>query len=187
MNVKRTEKILSRLDDFTYATAKQLQITEDLKSNRNARRILHEMEKDRLITHVRYDYKVYYLSNKGMSRIDAKKKLKRSWVTHSLMRNDLYIKLGMPATWEKEKPITWNGNKLIPDAYFIQNNEYHFVEIDNLQSMQNNYDKIDKYRDLFKAIFRKYKHHPTLIWFSNSEIRTQKIKEKTRGMKARFY
>jgi len=186
MNVQSAESILSRLNDYTYATAKQLQIAEDLKSNRNARRVLYELEKDRLIAHVRYDYKVYYLASKGRGWIGSNKKLKRSWITHSLMRNDLYIKLGMPPTWKIERPITWNGNRLTPDAYFTKQNKYHFVEIDNLQSMQNNYDKIEKYRDLFQAMYRKYKYHPTLIWCSNSEVRKNKIKAKAQGMKIQF-
>ncbi len=173
---QREEEILSRLDDLTYATRKQLQAINNLGGDRNAHRILLEMEKDKLINSIRTEQKVYFLSNKGKELIGSNQgELKKSWITHTLMRNDLYIKLGMPDTWRKEKQVKWGENKLIPDATYMNSGEYHFVEIDNQQTMTKNIDKIKKYKDLSHIIFQQYNHRPTLIWATLSSVRAQKI------------
>src|SRR5690625_6050284 len=93
------------------------------------------------------------------------------------MRNDLYIKLGMPASWKKEVPVNFNNETLIPDAMYMENGKYMFVEIDNVQTMRTNYDNIKKYKELSKIIFKQYSHHPTLIWYSLSNVRKEKLKK----------
>ncbi|HSH25628.1 MAG TPA: replication-relaxation family protein [Massilibacterium sp.] len=175
---QRHEQIMLSLDDLTYATREQLQIINNLGGERNAQRILQRMEKDKLIKAVRFEKKIYFLSNKGKQQIGSTQgELKKSWIQHTLMRNDLYISLGMPDTWKKEYPVKWGDNKLIPDATFKRNGEFVFVEIDNQQTMQTNNEKIKLYKDLFKAIFNQYVHHPTIIWYTLSEIRKDKLKE----------
>ena len=170
--MKREEQILSTLEKLTYSTREQLQAIENLGGDRNARRILHELEKRKLINSVRYEKKIYYLSNKGSERIGkGGVNLKKSWIQHTLMRNDLFIKLGQPEGWKKEVPI-YNGDEvyLIPDAMFKKNGVYHFVEIDNTQTMKTNIEKIKKYKQL------KFKHEPVLIWYSLSDIRKEKLR-----------
>ncbi|CDQ39570.1 replication-relaxation family protein [Virgibacillus salexigens] len=175
--IRRQEKILSTLDDLNYATRKQLQVIEKLGGDRNAHRILHEMEKDKLISSIRAEQKIYYVSNKGKGVIGSHKgDLSKDRLTHTIMRNDLYIKLNMPKNWKEEQPITWGDDrKIIPDAIFRKGNEFHFVEIDNRQKMQTNIEKIKQYKSLSKAIFQDYKHTPTLIWYSLSDIRKEKL------------
>lgn len=188
----RQEQILSRLDDLTYATREQLQVTESLGGPRNAHRILFRMEKEKAISSVRMERKVYYLSNRGKEQIGSTQgELKRSWITHTVMRNDLYIKLGMPDNWQKEVPVTLNGEKgyLIPDAMYHAGKKFYFIEIDNQQAMRTNYDKIERYGKLFKAMYGQYKEHPTLIWYTLSDVRKQKLEaacEKT-GVKFKIY
>lgn len=187
---QREEKILLSLNDMTYATRKQIQIVNNLGGDRNAQRILQRMEKDGLIKAVRYEMKIYYLSNKGKQQIGSNKgDLNKSQIIHALMRNDLYICLGMPKTWEVERPVVWGSEKLIPDARFTQRNEYHFVEIDNKQTMATNIEKIKKYKDLSKVIFNQYGHHPTLIWYTLSEARKKKLHDlcKKYGLKYVVY
>src|SRR5690625_1040176 len=130
--IQRQEKILLNLSNLNFATREQLQVTNDLKGDRNAHRILFEMEKDKLINSVRYEKKIYYLSNRGGERIGkSNPRIKRNQIQHTLMRNDLYIKLGMPKSWKKEAPIVINDEiVLISDARFKRGNQYHFVEID---------------------------------------------------------
>jgi hypothetical protein len=158
---------------MTYLTREQLQVIENLGGDRNARRILLEMEKKKLINSVRYDKKIYYISNKGSDRIGkGGVNLKRSWIQHTLMRNDLFIFLGQPSDWKKEVPI-YNGEEvyLIPDAIFKKNGVIYFVEIDNTQTMKINIEKIKKYKELFPTL----KHTPILIWYSLSPIRKEKL------------
>lgn len=173
----REEKILSRLDKLNFATKNQLQYLEKLGGDRNAYRILREMEKDKLLTAVRYEKKIYYLTNRGKERVGSTKgKLKRENITHTLMRNDLYIKLNTPKDWRTEVPITFNDETLIPDAMYENQGILTFVEIDNVQTMKTNCEKIKKYKELSRVIFHKKRHHPVLIWYSLSEIRKEKLR-----------
>lgn len=184
----REEKILSRLDKLTYATRKQLQITENLGGDRNAHRILHEMEQDKTILSTRMEYKIYYLSNRGKNRIGSKQaELKKSWIKHTLMRNDLYILLGMPIDWKKETPIKWPDNKIIPDAMYKKNGEFQFIEIDNTQTMQTNIDKLKKYKQLNKVIFEQYNHVPTVLWYSLSEVRKEKLQSSCEAIGVKYH
>ncbi|GGJ85852.1 hypothetical protein GCM10007063_05370 [Lentibacillus kapialis] len=186
----REEQILLRLDDLVYATREQLQVINKLAGDRNAQRILSRMEKDKLIGSIRYDKKVYYLTNGGRRNIGSSEpEPKKSWIAHTVMRNDLYIRLGMPDDWRKEVPVKFNDDKLIPDAMFKSKGEFHFVEIDNRQAMVRNYKKIEKYKTLSQVIFQNYNHTPTLIWYSSSDVRKQKLRSVCEkfGVKYRIY
>ncbi|WP_163583482.1 replication-relaxation family protein [Gracilibacillus saliphilus] len=186
----REEKILLRLDDLNFATREQLQVLEQLGGDRNAHRILHRMEKEKLLAAVRYEKKIYYLSNRGKERVGSnQRKLKRDKIKHTLMRNDLYIKLGMPNDWRKEVPVKYGENTLIPDAMFKKNGIYCFVEIDNVQTMKTNYEKIKKYKELSRIIAKQYKHVPKVIWYTSSGTRREKLKEACvqNGLKFEIY
>lgn len=186
----REEKILLRLHELNFATRRQLQILENLGGDRNAHRILHRMEKEKLISSIRYEKKIYYLSNRGKERVGSNKsKLQRDKIKHTLMRNDLYIMLGMPSTWENDKTVTFNNEVIIPDAIYKEKGIYHFVEIDNVQTMKTNIEKIKKYKELFRIIFNEYRQHPVLVWYSLSDFRKQKLKEacKKYGIKFKIY
>lgn len=178
------------MDSLVYANRKQLQVVNGLSGDRNAQRILSRMEKEKTIQCVRREQKIYYLSNRGKELIGSHQAtLKRGLIDHTLMRNDLYIMLGMPKDWKKEYPVTWGDNRIIPDAIFKEKGEFRFVEVDNRATMRTNIDKIKKYKELSKVIFDNYNHSPTLIWYTLSEIRKQKLKEvcETLGVKYRIY
>lgn len=175
---QREEQILMSLDNLTYATRRQLQVINQLGGERNAQRILQRMEKNKCISSIRTEQKVYFLSNRGKEIIGSSQgELNKKLITHTLMRNDLYIKLGMPERWHKEKPVMWGDDKIIPDATFKRKGEFYFVEIDNRQTMKTNEEKIKKYKDLSKVIFQQYNHTPTIIWYTLSKIRKEKLKE----------
>jgi len=179
--MNRQEKILSSLDELTYANRKQLQAINRLGGDRNAHRILYAMEKDKLISSIRSGEKVYFLSNRGRDRIGSEPvELKKSMIVHTLMRNDLYVGLGMPADWRKERPIKWGEDerqRIIPDAYFTQGGQYRFVEIDNQQAMKTNTEKIKRYSELSRGIHQQYGHVPTVIWYTISDTRKRKLEE----------
>lgn len=184
----RHEQIMLTLDKLNYATRKQLQIINNLGGTRNAQRILQRMEKEGLIKSERLEMKIYYLSEKGKRQIGSGKgDLKKTQIIHNLLRNDLYIKLGMPKDWKKETPITLNGELLlIADARFTHNGINHFVEIDNKQSMKKNEEKILKYKKLFPIIFQQFGHHPVLIWYTPYIIRKEKIKALCEKQKIKY-
>lgn len=175
--IRRHERILSNLSELTYATREQLQIINKLGGDRNARRILLEMEREGLIKSVRYDKKIYYISNKGNDYIGkGNSRLNKKEIQHVLMRNDLYIKLGMPKTWKKEAQIIVNDEVvLISDARFNVGDKYYFIEIDHKQSMKTNIEKIKKYKEVFRMMYREFGYHPKLIWYTLSDVRKQSL------------
>src|SRR5690625_4573414 len=109
------------------------------------------MEKDNLIKSTMHERKIYYITNKGNDFIGkGNTRLNKTEIQHALMRNDLYIELGMPDSWKKEAPIVVNDEVvLISDARFKRNNQYYFVEVDNKQAMRTNIEKIKKYKEVF--------------------------------------
>lgn len=175
--ISRQEAILSSLIDLTYATSDQMRIILHLGSDRNARRILFDMENDGLIRSIREARKIYYVTNKGSDSIGrGNTRLKRSEVDHALMRNNLYIRLGMPSDWTKEAKIVINGEvTLISDARFLHAGKYYFVEIDRAQSMRKNSDKIKRYADVFMTIKNTHGYTPQLIWYTLSDVRKERL------------
>src|SRR5690625_5381251 len=99
--ITRQERILSILADLTYATSEQINEIERLGSDRNARRILYEMESDNLIGSIWRRGKVYYVRHRGSDLIGQESpRLKRSEIDHSIMRNDAQSLLGYPYGWK---------------------------------------------------------------------------------------
>ena len=187
----RDEEILLTLDKLGYATRKQLQIICNLAGDRNASRILRRMELDKSIQSLRMEYKVYSLTYRGKERIGSSTDVRTGHVEHTLMRNDLYIRLGMPRDWKTEMEIMYNDQqeRMVCDAVFSKNSEWQFVEVDNQQTMKNNYNKLKNYSIMRKDIFRQFNHHPTVIWYTVSETRKQKLEGWMRelGIKGRVY
>lgn len=175
--IRRHERILSSLSELTYATREQLQIINKLGGDRNARRILLEMEREGLIKSVRYDKKIYYISNKGNDYIGkGNSRLNKKEIQHVLMRNDLYIKLGMPSTWKKEAQIIVNDEiVIISDARYQIGDKYYFIEIDYKRSMKANEEKIKKYKEVFDLIEQEFNYKPLLIWYTISDVRKERL------------
>ena len=185
----REGKILQTLHSLQYATRKQLQTIEQLGGDRNAHRILLEMERDKLIQSIRKEEKIYSLANAGRDRIGVEgANMTGRMVEHSLMRNDLYIRLNMPSDWNIEVPIPLPDGEMICDAMYTKNGQYHFVEIDHKLSMRNNKEKLDRYKELSKGVYRQYNHHPTIIYYTREE-RKDKLEQaiRERGLKGIVY
>src|SRR5690625_1273161 len=152
--IERQERILSILEDLTYATSEHLRGLINIGGDRNARRILQEIEKDGLIRSLRQLSKVYFLSGKGGDLIGkSNPRLNGAEIDHCLIRNDLRAELEYPNDWRNEVAIKINGEtSLIADAVFTRGGWLHFVEVDNRATMATNYKKIDRYARLFERI-----------------------------------
>lgn len=114
-------------------------------------------------------------------------------VDHHLMRNDLYLYYFCPKDWRIEEPITFTVNLkdkvLVPDATFTLEGKYYFAEVDRIQKMVENKEKIQAYSLLQSKMEIKFGHAPTLIFYTVSELRKQKLREycKELGVNARIY
>src|SRR5690625_856923 len=173
--INRQVRRLMTLADLTYATSDQINGIERLGSDRNARRILYEMEKDRLIDSVRHGCKVYFNTRKGSDLIGrSNPRLKRSEVEHSLLRNDAYALLGYPRNWRKEVPIKKNGELFVrADAVYSKDGRIYFVEIDNRATMQTNIAKIKRYSTVFTSL----RADATLVWYTLVNARKKRLAE----------
>lgn len=184
----RGEQILLSLKEFDYMTVKQLQHLHDLKSDRNAYRVIKQLEQ--YLNHfVDDNRKVYYLNKKGRETVNsAKIRKKTTTAKHYLMRNDLYIQLGKPKSWSNEVRMRYKSNNneiiIVADAYY-RTNKHHLIEIDHTQKMQKNKIKIEKYRRLIeKGVFKGI---PELIWVTTTKYRQSTLKELCDGLDCKVY
>lgn len=180
---ERVESILSSLSDLDYLTRSQLQQIHDLKGERNANRFLKSMGD--YVSYFRNGLeKVYYLNATGRDYIGEGRVRKRtSQVDHFLLRNQLFIELGQPPSWEKEVRIKAGDLSLVCDARYHDNGRWCFVEVDCQQSMKRNRGKVDKYRKIREATRENFK----IVWITEMESRRQKLARLCAGMPFRVY
>ncbi|MEC2133492.1 replication-relaxation family protein [Brevibacillus centrosporus] len=161
-----------------------------LGSVRNAQKVLKQMEEYLHCFREGYDT-VYYLSKLGRDMIGAKKQVKRSLQTrHTLMRNDFFFYIGCPSYWKNELKVTNEGKVMvIPDATFQKNQRYHFLEIDNTQTMAENRIKIERYKEFFATgLFQKqYRHFPTIHIVTINRSRMKRFTELCEGLPVQVY
>lgn len=67
------------------------------------------------------------------------------------------------------------SNELSQMLHLPSKAQSFFVEVDNKQTMVNNYKKIDFYAEAFQVIENRTGNEPMLIFYTNSEIRKEKI------------
>lgn len=186
--MNRQEEILLSFKKLDYMTRKQIQKIHNLKSVRNANRVLKEME--RYLNNFNDGKKVYYLNKKGRQLVDCNTvRNKPTTANHYLMRNDLYIHYNQPTTWKNEIRLSSGEGKnnitVVTDARFFHNDKYHIIEIDNLQKMNKNRLKIDKYRRLIER--NSFKGTPVLIWVTTSIYRQKMLTELCEGLDVRVF
>lgn len=174
----RREAITLELDKLGFATVRQLRVICDLKGERNASKVLLTMERMKYINSIKKEYKVFYVANKGREIIGSNSEPRTGQMEHTLMRNDLYIKLGMPDSWDTEVPIQLSQDEQMRvDAMYMKGGEYHFVEVDYHTSMKRNQEKMERYKRIKSFVFQQFNHHPTVIWYTVSETRKQRLEE----------
>ena len=171
-----------------YLTRKQLQQLHDLKSDRNAQRILKEMEK--YLSSFYDGQNIYYLNKEGRERVNCEViRKKTNNVNHYLMRNDVYIGYGCPNNWENEiriRSLSKNGNiTAVCDARFEANKAAHIVEIDNTQTMKKNRTKVEKYRRLIER--NVFGGMPKLIWVTTTKYRQETLLELCEGLDVQIF
>jgi hypothetical protein len=164
-------------------TQTQLRIIHDLKGDRNANRILNDMEDyvDRFRNELEY---VYYLNKEGREMVGCNTVRKKTAnIEHFILRNQLWIHLGKPFTWENEVKITAEKTSVVCDAKFTKNGIPVFVEVDVSQSMTVNREKIKKYKKI-KELTGENFH---LVWITKLESRRKRLTELCEGLTGKIY
>ncbi len=158
----------------------QLQRILQIDNVRTINAILSSMST--YLNHTRLHENAYYLNKKGRDYLGSDKVVnKTNQLEHKLMRNDLRIYYDYPKDWKNEPEliIKMNGQreKISPDATFTMQGTNIFIEVDNKQSMVNNYKKIDFYARAFPTIAYKSGSEPMLVFYTKTEVRRNKLFE----------
>jgi hypothetical protein len=201
MNQERKEQLLTTIDRLGAVKIKHLlRIHNDLRSYRNACRVVQQLED---YTHQTfYDReKVIYLNKEGRKLVASSKEVKKSpLLEHILLRNEAYLYFGCPSDWKTEysletKPqepdptsldVKINGGgyklinkkKVVADAVFTREWYLNIVEIDNTRNMIDNKRKIELYREVMKDL-----KVPKLWFFTTTDDRKRKLLEWMKGMR----
>jgi Replication-relaxation len=185
LHQQRTENILLSLKKLDYLNRYQLQVMHNLKSPRNANRIINGLSE--YISSFRFGLeKIYYLNKAGRERVQCTKIRKKTPnVQHYLLRNQFYIFKKYPATWENEIKLMADKYSLICDAEYREfyNGKRCFVEIDISQPMAVNKAKIDKYRKIKELTGADF----NLIWVTELESRRHKLMRMCEGLPGKVY
>ncbi|WP_412860257.1 hypothetical protein [Cytobacillus horneckiae] len=193
----RIEELLTTIDRLGMVKIKHLQAIHDLKSYRNACRVVKQLN-----SYVNETYhnkeKVIYLNKYGRDLIGSTKEdNKKHFMEHTFLRNDVYIHFNCPHDWKNEYPIEVENNphsfginfgnmsvinkrKLIADAAFRRNGYLHLIEVDNLRKMIDNKKKVDTYREMFPKL---NDHTPILFIFTTTHDRRRKFEGLLQGIR----
>lgn len=180
----RQEEILQSFEVLRFATREQLQRIHDLKSDRNALKILNQM-KEYFFIQVHNGMNVYYLNKKGRDTIGSENEMKWSLqAEHHLLRNELYIHFNCPKDWRVEHEIVFTPKglvrtekRIIADASFTKMGVFHLLEVDRTQSMAENKEKINVYAELNPLLYERFNHKPVIIFYTTSDLRKRKLQD----------
>ncbi|GAB0170570.1 replication-relaxation family protein [Lysinibacillus sp. CTST325] len=173
----REESILLLLQKFDFLTRDQLNKYLNLGTIRNTNRVLNDLSN--YLECVRYGYQsIYYLNREGRLYVGCNKVRKKgSHVEHTVMRNDMWLYQGCPSDWKNEMKIDNKKTHVIADAMFNKNGCSYFLEVDHLQTMQENRSKVLRYKELMPNIALQLGHYPVLLWMTTTELRKKQIAE----------
>uniref|UniRef100_UPI00402AA8D5 replication-relaxation family protein n=1 Tax=Bacillus sp. DX2.2 TaxID=3073452 RepID=UPI00402AA8D5 len=185
----RQIEILSSLNKLEFASRRQLQAIHSLGSIRNANRILKDLRQYCHVTSHNREY-VYYLNKKGLALLglNPAERKKKHHLEYILLRNEAWMWLDFPE-WKVEQIIQFRHQgeekTIIPDAYYVKDRIPNFVEIDRLQHMKTNEQKI-QYYGLIARIYKEQQHiTPNVLFFTISDYREKKLE--SYGMKYNVY
>jgi hypothetical protein len=132
-------------------------------------------------SHFRDIENIYYLNKKGRELLGSEKVVTKTLqYQHTLMRNDIYIYFGCPKNWHNEWVVPTPEFKIVPDATFEAKGVVHFLEVDHMQKMKENYAKIDKYKRFKdKELWQKGNNgtFPVLVFYTTKDSRQHQLKE----------
>lgn len=168
---ERLESLLTTIDTLGMAKIKHLQQIHDLKSYRNACRVIKQLSP--YVHETFYDKeKVIYLNKEGRELIGSKREVKKnSLMQHTLLANEVYLYFNCPLDWKREYPLEMSLNnlsgirfagvalakkKVVSDTAFTRNGYLHLIEIDNTRSMADNHKKVINYLDIMKPKHKLY-------------------------------
>ncbi|SEH78722.1 Replication-relaxation [Halobacillus karajensis] len=127
---------------------------------------------------------VYYLNKEGRDQVGCEVIRKKTpQVQHYLLRNQLWIYLKRPKSWQNEVKVEGAEHSIICDAQFEKKGVPVFVEVDVSQAMAVNKRKIEKYRQIQLMTGEPF----YLLWVTEIEGRKPKLESYMNGMLGYVY
>ncbi|MBG9453324.1 hypothetical protein ABE61_04345 [Lysinibacillus sphaericus] len=159
----------------------------NLGKKRNTNRVLHNLSS--YLSSIRDGYEtIYYLNNLGRIYVGCDKVRKKGGhVQHTIMRNEFWLFYKTPRDWKNEVKISDGTTSIIVDGMFSRNGFQHFLEVDNLQTMKENREKIKRYRLLMDSLMKQLGYYPTIVWLTTTELRRQQLEASCGGLKCKVY
>lgn len=184
---QRNEQILLLLKKFDFLTRDQICNYFNLGTNRNANKVLYRLTD--YLTSIRIGYQsIYYLNKNGREYVDCEKiRKKGGHVQHVVMRNEIWLHFKCPKDWRNEVKISDEKTSVVADAVFTRNGFYHFLEVDNLQSMKENRAKINRYKELLDSLVKQFGYFPTLVWLTTTEHRRKQLESACNGLNFKVF
>lgn len=156
---------------------------------RNANRILKDLSP--YLSNFREEYStIYYLNKDGREYVNSQKiRKKNSFVNHVLMRNDFYIYMGYPSEWKNEMKLTDGEFTVVCDTWFKSNGKYQMLEVDSMQKMKENREKVKQYIGLMENGFieEHFGYFPTLVWLTTTDLRKRQLIKLCEGLPCVVY
>ena len=184
---QRDEQILLLLKKFDFLTRDQLNSYFKLGTVRNTNYVLRNLSE--YLKTIRDGYQsIYYLSREGREYVDCEKVRKKGGhVQHVVMRNEIWLHFKCPKDWKNEVKISDDKTSVVADAVFTRNGFYHFLEVDNLQSMKENRAKINRYKELLDRLEKQFGYFPTLVWLTTTEHRRKQLESACNGLNFKVF
>lgn len=180
----RSERILLALKKYDFMTRDQLNKHFRLGTVRNTNLVLGNLS-DYLMS-IREGYQtIYYLSKEGRDYVGCEKiRKKGGHVQHAVLRNEMWLFYRCPTDWKNEVKVSDGNTSLVTDAMFMKHLHYHFLEVDRMQPMKENRNKIANYKKLADngLIAKKLGHFPTLVWVTSTELRRQQLQDACKSL-----
>lgn len=185
MKSEKKEMILQTIDQFQVVSVKQLHEILNLGSYRYTCKLIQELEEYLVVE--RTKQKKIYLNERGKEFIGSTTIL--SLDRDYFFENEVYLFFKKPSSWKKDVEIALqpsldgikvNGlkvvapNKIKVPAIF-QNQDYLcFIEMDTYQTMKENEERINWYKELFHSM-REEKY--MLFYMTKTEGRKRRLEE----------
>lgn len=184
---QRDEQMLLLLKKFDFLTRDQLNSYFKLGTVRNTNYVLRNLSE--YLKTIRDGYQsIYYLSREGREYVDCEKVRKKGGhVQHVVMRNEIWLHFKCPKDWRNEVKISDEKTSVVADAVFTRNGFYHFLEVDNLQSMKENRAKINRYKELLDSLVKQFGYFPTLVWLTTTEHRRKQLESACNGLNFKVF
>lgn len=171
---------------FDYLTRRQIQQLHKLGGDRNARRLLANLAPFLSSFRGTSGESVFYLNKDGRALVNCDKtRQKTVQAGHYIMRADMFLHYGAPEEWKNEVRLAVDGEvNLVADSHFMHGGRRHLLEVDHLQHMSKNHDKIQQYKKLQAngAYQKRYGYFARLVWVTTTEGRKGQLLGWCEGM-----